>query len=65
MRLLLAILLPPFAVATTGRPRDLALNLLLTLMFWLPGSVHAIMVVARYYDAKDPLLLPRAIRSGA
>jgi uncharacterized membrane protein YqaE (UPF0057 family) len=65
MLLFLAILFPPLAVAMTGRVRDLPLNVLLTLLFWLPGSVHAVIVVAKYYDDKDPLLLTRAIRAHA
>ena len=65
MRLLLAILFPPIVVAASGTWRDLAVNLLLTLMLWLPGSVHAVTVVARYYERKDPLLLARALRTTA
>lgn len=61
MLLFLAILFPPLAVAMTGRVKDLPLNLLLTLGFWLPGSVHAVMVVARYYESRG--LLTQAIRA--
>ncbi|WP_223700108.1 YqaE/Pmp3 family membrane protein [Sutcliffiella deserti] len=45
MMYLLAILLPPVAVLFTGRPIQAVLNLILTLIFWIPGAVHAILVV--------------------
>lgn len=42
---LLAILLPPLAVLLTGRPIQAVLNLGLTILLWVPGVIHAIMVV--------------------
>ena len=42
---LLAILLPPVAVLIAGRPIQALLNLGLTLLLWLPGAIHAILVV--------------------
>lgn len=45
MLYLLAILLPPVAVLLTGRPFQAFLNLFLTLIFWIPGMIHAILVV--------------------
>jgi uncharacterized membrane protein YqaE (UPF0057 family) len=45
MLYLLAIVLPPLAVLFTGRPLQAALNLLLTMLLWIPGVVHAILVV--------------------
>ncbi len=45
MMYLLAILLPPVAVLFTGRPFQALLNLFLTLLFWVPGVIHAILVV--------------------
>lgn len=45
MRYLIAILLPPVAVLTCGRPFLAILNLFLTLLFWVPGVIHAILVV--------------------
>ncbi|MCS7462160.1 YqaE/Pmp3 family membrane protein [Paenibacillus doosanensis] len=42
---LLAILLPPVAVLFCGKPFQAVLNLILTLFFWLPGAIHACMVV--------------------
>ena len=45
MLYLLAILLPPVAVLLVGKPIQSLLNLLLTICFWIPGAIHAIMVV--------------------
>lgn len=45
MRYLLAILLPPLAVFVCGKPIQAIINLLLTLIFWIPGVVHALFVV--------------------
>lgn len=42
----LAIVLPPVAVLLKGKPGQALLNLILTLCFWLPGAVHACIVVA-------------------
>lgn len=48
MLYLLAILLPPVAVLMTGRPGQAGLNVLLTLLGWLPGVVHACLVVGEH-----------------
>jgi len=45
MLYLLAIIFPPLAVLLTGRPIQALLNLVLTLCFWIPGVIHAILVV--------------------
>ena len=45
MRYLLALLLPPIAVLFSGKPFQALLNLVLTLCFWLPGAIHAVLVV--------------------
>lgn len=45
MMYLLAILLPPVAVLMVGRPMQAILNLVLTLFFWLPGAIHAVLLV--------------------
>lgn len=41
----LAIVLPPVAVLLVGRPFQALLNLILTMIFWAPGAIHAILVV--------------------
>ena len=45
MMYLLAIVVPPLAVLLIGRPIQAVLNLILTLLFWLPGAIHALFVV--------------------
>lgn len=41
----LAIVAPPLAVLLTGRKLAALLNLPLTLAGWLPGALHAVLVV--------------------
>lgn len=41
----LAIVLPPLAVLLVGKPIQALLNLILTIFFWIPGAIHAILVV--------------------
>jgi len=45
MLYLLAIVLPPAAVLLCGKPGTALLNCVLTLMLWVPGVIHAILVV--------------------
>lgn len=45
MLYLLAILFPPLACILAGKPGAAVLNLFLTLLFWIPGVIHALMVV--------------------
>lgn len=43
---IIAILLPPLAVfLKTGALGPTLLNLVLTLLFWLPGFLHALFVI--------------------
>lgn len=46
--ILLAILLPPVAVLLCGKPVQALLNCVLTLCLWIPGMIHAILVVNSY-----------------
>ena len=48
MRYLLAILLPPVAVFSTGRVLQGFINIILTLLGWIPGVVHASLIVMDY-----------------
>jgi uncharacterized membrane protein YqaE (UPF0057 family) len=49
MRLLLGLLLPPLGVfLTVGVGPTLFINILLTLLGWLPGSIHAVWVIAKH-----------------
>jgi len=48
VKIILAILLPPIAVfLERGISGSLLLNILLTLLAWLPGAIHALFVVTR------------------
>lgn len=51
--ILLAILLPPVAVLICGKPVQALINFFLTLCLWVPGMIHAILVVnARNADKR-------------
>jgi uncharacterized membrane protein YqaE (UPF0057 family) len=52
MLYLLAIVLPPVAVLVAGKPFQALLNLLLTLLFYFPGLIHALFVVHNHYADK-------------
>jgi uncharacterized membrane protein YqaE (UPF0057 family) len=47
---LLAIICPPLAVLLVGKPIQAIINLVLTLFFYVPGLIHAVLVVK---DKKD------------
>lgn len=48
LKILLAILLPPIAVALErGIGLSLLLNIVLTLLAWIPGAIHALLVVTK------------------
>jgi uncharacterized membrane protein YqaE (UPF0057 family) len=62
MRYLLAILLPPVAVLLCGKPIQALLNLILTLCLWVPGALHAVLVVNRYYEERDTERIINALK---
>jgi len=45
---LLAIVLPPIAVLICGKPVQALVNLVLCLLLYIPGIIHAVMVVNEY-----------------
>lgn len=52
--IILAILLPPAAVAIQrGIGQQFVINLILTLIMWVPGVIHAVIVVMA---DRDPAL---------
>ena len=58
--IILAILLPPVAVLlSTHNPARALINLLLCLLFWVPGVVHALMCVS---EAKQGKMLKQAVK---
>ncbi|MDR6302122.1 YqaE/Pmp3 family membrane protein [Mesonia maritima] len=45
LTIILSIILPPLAVfLNKGLGKDFLINLILTLIFWLPGVIHALYV---------------------
>jgi len=53
MLYILAIFLPPVAVLFTGRFGSFLINILLTLLGFIPGLVHAIIVIRDQKHTKD------------
>lgn len=64
MLYLLAILLPPVAVLLCGKPVQAVLNLVLTLLGWLPGVIHALFVVNSHLADKRNKELIKAVKEG-
>ena len=68
MRYLIALLLPPLAVLLCGKPVQAILNLALTLCFYFPGAIHALMVVnshkADVRSEKMAKTIARELRKG-
>ena len=63
MRYLLALILPPLAVLLCGKPIQFVLNIFLCLLFWIPGVVHAILVVNSHLaDVRNKKLI-KAIKT--
>ncbi|MEN1936031.1 YqaE/Pmp3 family membrane protein [Paenibacillus sp. 102] len=60
MMYLLAILFPPLAVLLCGKPFQAVINFFLTLIVWVPGVIHAILVVN---DKKADKRLKKQIRA--
>ena len=65
---LLAIVLPPVAVLIAGKPFQALISLILTILGWLPGAIHAILVVKDKKDqermVKQAELIARATTKG-
>jgi uncharacterized membrane protein YqaE (UPF0057 family) len=45
MLYILAFIFPPLAVLLVGKPFQAVINLVLTLIFWFPGTIHAILLI--------------------
>lgn len=51
VRILLAVLIPPVGVFLTfGISTTLVINILLTLLGWLPGSIHALWAILKHEE---------------
>jgi len=66
MLFLVAILLPPLAVLLCGKPFQALINLVLTLMLYFPGLIHALFVVNNYYaDKRTKRLIDAMKKTGS
>ncbi|MBW4650633.1 MAG: YqaE/Pmp3 family membrane protein [Kastovskya adunca ATA6-11-RM4] len=51
LRILLGVLIPPLGIFLTyGVSATLGINVLLTLLGWIPGSIHAAWAIAKHYE---------------
>jgi len=50
LRYFFCVVLPPLAVLLTGRMGSFFLSILLTLLGWIPGVIHAALVVNDYHE---------------
>ena len=48
MRYFFAIICPPIAILLCGKPFQFLLNIPLTLCFYFPGMLHAVLVVSEH-----------------
>lgn len=49
--LILGVLIPPLGVFLTyGLSTTLIINVLLTFLGWIPGSIHGIWAIAKHYE---------------
>lgn len=54
IKLILAVLLPPFAVLwERGCSADFLINILLTILGYIPGMIHAVYIVLHYNKDKN------------
>jgi uncharacterized membrane protein YqaE (UPF0057 family) len=63
MLYLLAILCPPLAVLLIGKPIQAVLNLFLCLLLYVPGLIHALLVVGESKSNARTKELVRAMKS--
>ncbi|MGZ3862495.1 MAG: YqaE/Pmp3 family membrane protein [Bacteroidia bacterium] len=63
MRYFLCFILPPLAVLSTGKIGAFILSIILTICFWVPGIIHAILVVSNHHANKRNDKLVKAMRN--
>ncbi len=61
MLYIVAILVPPLAVLLCGKPFQALLNVVLTLLVYFPGMLHAILVVNNHYADQRTKRIVRAL----
>jgi uncharacterized membrane protein YqaE (UPF0057 family) len=62
LRYFFCVVLPPVAVLMTGRVASFFLSIVLTLLGWIPGVIHAALVVNDYH-AEQRTARVKAFRS--
>jgi uncharacterized membrane protein YqaE (UPF0057 family) len=62
MRYILAIFIPPVAVFLCGKPIQGIISIFLTLLFWIPGVIHALFVVHNHLADKRTDRIVKAIK---
>lgn len=62
MMYLLAIFVPPLAVLLVGRPIQAVINLALCFLLYIPGLIHALMVVSEAKADKRNRQLIKAMK---
>ena len=62
MRYVLAILCPPLGTLVCWRGIQTLINIPLTLLFYVPGLIHAMAVVNDFYNERRQKDLVRTIR---
>ncbi len=63
MLFFLCVVLPPLAVLLTGRMGSFILSLVLTLLGWLPGVIHAFFVVSDYKNEQRLRAIAKDLKS--
>ena len=63
MRYLIAVLVPPVAVLLCGKPFQAVLSVLLSLCFYVPGQIHACLVVHSHLADQRADRIVRAVRA--
>jgi len=54
LQLALGVLIPPLGILLTyGISSTLFINIVLTLFFWLPGSIHAVWAISKYQEKEQ------------
>jgi uncharacterized membrane protein YqaE (UPF0057 family) len=54
LRYLLGLLIPPVGVFLTyGIGQTLFINILLTFLGWIPGSIHAVWAISKHEESLD------------
>ncbi|MFN8523326.1 MAG: YqaE/Pmp3 family membrane protein [Chloroflexota bacterium] len=65
MRYLIAFIAPPLAVLLCGKPFQAILNCFLTLALWVPGVIHACLVINSYHaDVRTGRIVREMRRQG-